>query len=342
MEQELFSTAQIAAELVHKSKNPRRDVLNIAQRLGFTPVAEQSRKGKFTGGKPEKLWSKEQKDAILADNQAWHKEPAQILSSDEKPNDTPVVAEPAPVLEVITLAGRANRIRKLQADVQRGIIQIGEELIAAKEEVGHGNWSTWLETEFSWTQRTANNFMRVAERFGKMENVFQFQPSALQAMLALPEGTEQEFIAAQADQGTPVETQSARDVQKNVKAFKDARANTKRTAEEPTPDLEPKTAADETVTADNHDREVVTTPAADPLPATTDAPKMENVFQFQLSTFQGDVFTIIKPEQIIALHELVTATDDLHALKAIHDSLLALGQEIGNIVLLTKIKLGEP
>lgn len=229
MEQELFSTAQIAAQLVHKSKNPRRDVLNIAKRLGFTPVTEQSRKGKFTGGKPEKLWNKEQRDAILADNHDTNEPIADAEPAADPPladdSEPPVVAEPVHVVEVVvTLADRANRIRKLQADVQRGIIQIGEELIAAKEQVGHGNWSAWLETEFSWTQRTANNFMRVAERFGKMENVFQFQPSALQAMLALPEGTEQEFIDAQAAAGTPVETQSAREVQKSVKQFKQRHA----------------------------------------------------------------------------------------------------------------------
>lgn len=142
-----------------------------------------------------------------------------------------------PASDVITLDERANRIRALQADVQRGIIQIGFELIAAKEQVGHGNWSAWLENEFNWTQRTANNFMRVAERFGKMENVFHFKPSTLQAMLALTEGTEQEFIGTQAEAGKPVELQSARELQRNVKEFNAARVTSKNSTEEPTLDL---------------------------------------------------------------------------------------------------------
>lgn len=50
--------------------------------------------------------------------------------------------------EEIPLAQRADRIRSLQADVQRGIIQIGFELIAAKEQVEHGNWNEWLKKEF--------------------------------------------------------------------------------------------------------------------------------------------------------------------------------------------------
>lgn len=45
------------------------------------------------------------------------------------------VTLPAAV-EVITLEARADKIRKLQADVQRGIIEIGREL--ARKEVPHG------------------------------------------------------------------------------------------------------------------------------------------------------------------------------------------------------------
>lgn len=66
--------------------------------------------------------------------------------------------------DFITLDERANRIRSMQADVQRGIIEIGNELLAAKKEVGHGNWSAWLKEEFSWSDRTARRFMAVAER----------------------------------------------------------------------------------------------------------------------------------------------------------------------------------
>ena len=75
--EQLFSTAQIAADLEHKSQNPRRDVFSIAKRLGFTPVLEQTRDG-YQGGRKAKLWSREQRDAILADNRNRHKEPAQM------------------------------------------------------------------------------------------------------------------------------------------------------------------------------------------------------------------------------------------------------------------------
>ena len=121
--------------------------------------------------------------------------------------------------KIVTLDQRADRIRKLAADVQRGIIEIGTELIAAKAEIGHGGWSDWLKENFDWTDRTAQNFMRVAERFGKSENVFGFKPSTLIQMLALPVGSEDEFIAQQADAGKHVNEMSARDVKNAVKEF---------------------------------------------------------------------------------------------------------------------------
>ena len=146
-------------------------------------------------------------------------------ASSEVGNDTTGVIElPIESSQLVTLEVRAERIRHLQADVQRGIIEIGFELLAAKSQVGHGGWADWLQNEFDWTQQTANRFMRVAERFGKLNNVVQFKPSTLQAMLALPEGDEEAFIESQAQAGSPVENQSARQVQKAVKQWKEAKS----------------------------------------------------------------------------------------------------------------------
>lgn len=124
----------------------------------------------------------------------------------------------------VTLEVRAERIRRLQADVQRGIIEIGFELLAAKKEVGHGDWADWLEKEFEWTDRTARRFMAVAERFGKTDAGVRFKSSTLQEMLALPEGDEEAFIEAQVQAGSPVENQSARQVQETVKQWKEAKS----------------------------------------------------------------------------------------------------------------------
>lgn len=137
---------------------------------------------------------------------------AQIITVESPPFETPI----------ISLDERANRIRQYLRGICQNVIAIGMELISAKEEIGHGGWRQWLDTEFTMTQKTANNYMRIAERFGergKLENGFRFQLSTLQALLVLPEGTEQQFIDAQTKAGKPLEFQSARQVKTNVKDF---------------------------------------------------------------------------------------------------------------------------
>ena len=123
------------------------------------------------------------------------------------------------VTELIPLEARADRIRQLIVDVQKGVIAIGFELIAAKKQVGHGNWAEWLQNEFEWDIRTAQNYMRVAERFGNAKTFSHLGKSKLIKLLALPEGDENAFIEAQANAGKPIESQSARDVQKAVKQW---------------------------------------------------------------------------------------------------------------------------
>ena len=127
-------------------------------------------------------------------------------------------------VEEVTLETRAERIRQLQADVQRGIIEIGFELIAAKKEVGHGGWADWLKSEFNWSIRTAQNFMAIADRFGQTKSISFLTTTTLIKMLALPEGDEEAFIEAQAQAGSPVEKQSARQVQQVVKQWKKPKA----------------------------------------------------------------------------------------------------------------------
>ena len=299
MEQELFTTAQIAADLEHKSKNPNRDVLNIAKRLGFSPVDTRThvRNGKPAGGMPEKLWSKEQRDAILADNQAWHKKPAQILSP-VVTTVAHVVAEPALVVEEISLGQRADRIRQLQADIQRGIIEIGHELIAAKKQVGHGDWGAWLDKEFKWTDRTARNFMAIAERFGNRKSISVFSPTTLIKMLALPEGDEEKFIDAQAAAGKPVEKQSAREVQRNVSQWKQ-RQSPKKDSGNAAPVVElPPARADVPADDPTPDLNSDTLPASNPLPAQMDTPTVE------------DTNVVASPAQVAAILKLIDETND--------------------------------
>jgi hypothetical protein len=78
------------------------------------------------------------------------------------------------------LPERAQRIRDL---ARTCIIEIGRELIAAKAEVAHGEWLSWLEEEFGWSDDTARNYMRVAEVF-QIPNSSGFDVTALYVLAA--------------------------------------------------------------------------------------------------------------------------------------------------------------
>src|SRR5262249_8201567 len=62
----------------------------------------------------------------------------------------------------VALAGHAEAIKAARTRAISDVIEIGRLLTEAKVLCGgHGNWSTWLEREFGWTDRTALNFMHV-------------------------------------------------------------------------------------------------------------------------------------------------------------------------------------
>src|SRR4051812_9120347 len=61
----------------------------------------------------------------------------------------------------------AETIRQQVRNTLENGIKIGQELLAVKEALPHGQFLPWLRAEFGWAERTARNFMAVAEQFGK-------------------------------------------------------------------------------------------------------------------------------------------------------------------------------
>ena len=54
----------------------------------------------------------------------------------------------------------------LKNQTAQNIIQIGYKLMEAKERLPRGEWGSWLENKVEFSQRTANQFMRIAKEFG--------------------------------------------------------------------------------------------------------------------------------------------------------------------------------
>ena len=77
----------------------------------------------------------------------------QIVTREDKGNISSAVDA-----ELATLAYEIRKVGK------RAVGEIGEHLIKAKALAGYGNWLPWLKREFGWSERTARNYMAVAER----------------------------------------------------------------------------------------------------------------------------------------------------------------------------------
>lgn len=95
--------------------------------------------------------------------------------------------------------------RQVEQTALSGAIEIGRRLTEAKELLPHGEWGRWLREEVEFSQRSANNFMRLAAEYGDAQvSLFGGNPQALAdlpytkalQLLAVPEEEREEFAAA--------------------------------------------------------------------------------------------------------------------------------------------------
>jgi hypothetical protein len=126
-----------------------------------------------------------------------------------------------------TLARYANDIRSLRKRVSSDIIEIGRILIESKKLAGHGNWLSWLEREFQWTDDTALNYMRVYElaknrNFRDLSNI-PISGLFLLAAPSTPEEAKQE-ATSRAEAGEPITLNTVREIVKRARQDDDARA----------------------------------------------------------------------------------------------------------------------
>ncbi|MCJ2086735.1 DUF3102 domain-containing protein [Methylobacterium sp. E-005] len=92
----------------------------------------------------------------------------------------------------------AADIRRFERRVSRDLLLIGDNLTVAKLLLGHGRFGGWLVTEFGWTPRTAERFMRAAKVFGaRNDAVATLGPTAIYTLSApsTPEPVQQAFVA---------------------------------------------------------------------------------------------------------------------------------------------------
>ena len=105
----------------------------------------------------------------------------------------------------------AERIKIRLRRTAEDIVEIGKELVEIKNKLTHGQFLPWIEAEFQMSDRTANNFMRVAARF-KSEIISDFNPTVLY-QLAAP-STPDEVIEKATEKAEAGEKVSVEDVKR--------------------------------------------------------------------------------------------------------------------------------
>lgn len=110
----------------------------------------------------------------------------------------------------------AQRIRDKVKRTIQDIIDVGNDLLAVRTALPHGQFGPWLAAEFGWTERTARNFMAVAERFGPKTEIISdltIQPTAAY-LLAAPSAPDEAREAAieRAEAGEQITTAVAKEI----------------------------------------------------------------------------------------------------------------------------------
>jgi Protein of unknown function (DUF3102) len=115
----------------------------------------------------------------------------------------------------------ADNIRQMVRKSLDDLIDIGSELLAVKEALGHGRFQAWLDAEFGWSERMARNFMAVAGRFSKTAIIadLPIEPTAayLLAAPSTPDSACQAAIA-RARAGERITTRVAKEILAKAKS----------------------------------------------------------------------------------------------------------------------------
>ena len=108
----------------------------------------------------------------------------------------------------------ADRIRERVKKTVEDIIEVGNDLLAVKEALPHGQFLPWLKAEFGWSERSAQNFMSVAEQFKSAKIAdLPIQPSAayLLAAPSVPDEAREKAVE-KAEAGEEITFATAREI----------------------------------------------------------------------------------------------------------------------------------
>lgn len=135
------------------------------------------------------------------------------------------------IREAATIAEEINAIKQeVRETAIRGTIEIGKRLIEAKSLVPYGQWGKWLEENVDYSERTAQDAMRIAMEYGKRETqaLAEIQNTTQAVLLLALSSAERDQFVQEHD----MKTISTRELEIEVHRLKEEKAKAQMTIEE--------------------------------------------------------------------------------------------------------------
>ena len=147
----------------------------------------------------------------------------------------------------------ALEIRSLQQQAESiltsYIIEIGRRLCEAKAVLDHGQWGPWLKEQVRFSQSTAQNYMKIYERFGadqislfgdaKSQTIGNLPPTKALKLIAVPEEDMEDFLGEH-----DVASMSTRELEQAIRERDEARKALSDAKEQARSELEAANAAE--------------------------------------------------------------------------------------------------
>lgn len=106
---------------------------------------------------------------------------------------TPAGPEQPAARDIETITGEILDAKRAGGEA---ILTIGQRLAEAKAMLDHGEWLPWLTERVEFSERSAQNFMRLAREWSNPQTLADLGASKALTLLALPEEERDEFIAS--------------------------------------------------------------------------------------------------------------------------------------------------
>jgi len=122
------------------------------------------------------------------------------------------------VCEARNIEAITSEILDLKKTAGAAILTIGQRLIEAKGLLSHGEWLPWLTGQVEFSERSAQNYMRLAREWSNPQALADLGAAKALALLALPEPEREAFMAE-----APVKSMTSRELEKAIRERDEAR-----------------------------------------------------------------------------------------------------------------------